>query len=145
MNKPEPNLFKRLALAFAFMWPYLQKHIKKFSLSIFLMLVVAGTTASYAYLVKEVLDQIFIGKNHTMLHVLPIAIIIITVIKNTALFFQMQIMQVIMNKITLHLQSEMYKKYIHSDIEYFDNTPTSTMVNRMIMVTSSIADGINNI
>ena len=53
----EQILFKRLFMAFVFMWPYLKKHIKKFSLSIFLMLVVAGTTASYAYIVKEVLDK----------------------------------------------------------------------------------------
>ena len=144
MQKQE-IIFTRLFIAFKFMWPFLQKHVKKFVISIVLMFVVAGATASYAYLMKEVLDKIFIGHNQKMLYILPIAIIIITVFKNASLFFQTQIMQVIMSKITLHLQREMYKKYINSDITHFDNTPTSTMVNRMIVVTNSIAEGVNTI
>lgn len=139
------NLIKHLFRSCIFMWPYVKQHTVKFTISVILMFVVSGATASYAYLVKEILDRVFIEKDQRMLYLLPFAIIATTVIKNTALFFQTQIMQVIMSKITLRMQSEMYKKYIHSDIKYFDNTSTSKMVNRMMMVTSSIADGINNI
>ena len=109
------------------------------------MLVVAGSTASYAYLVKEVLDRIFIEKNVDMLIILPAIIIAITFIKNIALFLQTRMMQVLITKVTLNIQSAMYKKYLCSDMEVFDNTSTGSMIAKIFHTAGGVADGLSNI
>jgi len=139
------GLTKRFIYALTFLKPYFIHFRVKFCVAIALMFVVAGTTAAYAYLVKEVLDKIFVEKNTAMLVILPFVIIVITIVKNTALFLQTRIMQVIMAKITLGIQSAMYEKYINADMEFFDNTSTGSMLTKMFHTTNSIADGINTI
>lgn len=139
------GIFLQLLDAIIFLRPFFISYTLPFFVAIFLMFIVAGTTASYAYLVKEVLDKIFVDHNLLMLKVLPLAIIIITLVKNVSLFFQTRLMQVIMAKITLNVQKALYRKYISSDVSFFDNTPTGAMVTRIFHTTNAIAEGLNTI
>ncbi len=114
-------------------------------MAIILMFVVAGATASYAYLVKEVLDKIFIAKNAQMLVVIPAMVVAIALVKNTALFLQTRTMQVLMAKVTQNIQEALYRKYITSNISFFDSTPSGAMISRIFQTTTSISNGINTI
>ena len=107
-----PRLLNNLISSIAFLKPFFAEFRFRFLIVMLLMIVVALTTASYAYLVKEVLDKIFVEKKVNMLIILPAAIVIVTFVKNTALFLQTRMMQVIIAKITLNIQSAMYRKYI---------------------------------
>ena len=128
-----------------FLKPYFIQYRLKFIMAIVLMFIVAGATASYAYLVKEVLDKIFIEKNTQMLVVIPAMVVLIAFVKNTALFLQTRTMQVLMAKVTQNIQEALYKKYITSDISFFDSTPSGAMISRIFQTTSSISNGINTI
>jgi len=44
--------------------------------------LVAGFSGAYAWLVKPVLDEIFINKNETLLLVLPLALFAVSVLKS---------------------------------------------------------------
>ncbi len=144
LDKENNTIYKSL-YALIFFKSYIAPFRIKFFIAIALMVVVAVTMASYAYLVKEVLDKVFIEKDTRMLVLLPAIIIIITIVKNLALFFQTRIMQVIMAKVTLKIQAEIYKKYVYSDMEFFDNNSTSSMVTKIFHTTGAISDGIHNI
>lgn len=143
--KKEKNVLLKLWKSLIFLKPFFIAYSFKFFICIILMLVVACATASYAYIVKEVLDKIFVEKNVSMLKILPSVVIIITLIKNIALFFQTKLMQSILAKITINIQKALYKKYIFSDVSFFDNTSTGAMITRIFYTTSSVADGINTI
>ena len=45
------------------------------------MIVVAGTTAYHAYLVKPALDEVFVNQNTKALTTVPLIIIFVTIIK----------------------------------------------------------------
>lgn len=140
-----PNFLKDVFTSIAFLKPFFFEFRFKFFIVIALMLVVAGSTASYAYLVKEVLDRIFIEKNAGMLIILPIIIIIITFVKNCALFLQTRMMQVLITKVTLNIQSAMYKKYLCSDMEVFDSSSTGSMIAKIFHTAGGVADALSNI
>jgi subfamily B ATP-binding cassette protein MsbA len=55
---------------------------REFFFAIIGMILVAVCTSLSAYLVKPVLDEIFINKDRYMLSVLPIAIVIVHVLKS---------------------------------------------------------------
>ena len=145
MQKQSFETIRKAYSSFIFLKPYFIQYRLKFFFAIFLMFIVAGATSSYAYLVKEVLDKIFVQKNVSMLTIIPITVVFITFIKNTALFVQTRTMQILMAKVTQNLQEALYKKYVTSDISFFDSTPTGTMIARMFQTTTGIANGINTI
>jgi len=145
MQKQSFETVRKLYSSMQFLKPYFIQYRLKFIMAIVLMFVVAGATASYAYLVKEVLDKIFIEKNTQMLVFIPIMVVLIAFVKNTALFLQTRTMQVLMAKVTQNIQEALYKKYITSDISFFDSTPSGAMISRIFQTTSSISNGINTI
>ena len=68
------DIFKRL-LQLA------KPHASKFILAMFCMLVVGATTSALAFLVKPALDEIFLKRNSDMLMWIPVAVIVIYLIK----------------------------------------------------------------
>ena len=80
-----------------------------------------------------------------MLVFIPVMVVLIAFVKNTALFLQTRTMQVLMAKVTQNIQEALYKKYITSDISFFDSTPSGAMISRIFQTTSSISNGINTI
>ena len=56
--------------------PFYKNYKKQIALSILGIIFTSFATAAIAYLIKPVLDKIFIEKNETMLYLLPLAIII---------------------------------------------------------------------
>ena len=55
---------------------YVRKHLDKIFLSLFLSIIVAGCTASIAWLLDPAVKKIFIEKNTTLTWVIPILIIL---------------------------------------------------------------------
>jgi subfamily B ATP-binding cassette protein MsbA len=146
-NKQESNnlpnyknnfyLTKRLFTTYVFPYKF------KFALSILLMFVVAGTTAAHAYLVKPALDEVFVKKNVSVLVIIPVVIMIITVIKAMASYFQMLLMNYINLYITADLRKELYNHFIYSDISDLNRSSSGEMISKIMMDISRITGGIS--
>lgn len=130
-------LTKRLFSVYVFPYKF------KFFISILLMFVVAGTTGAHAYLVKPALDEVFMKKNMAVLVVIPVIIMIITIIKAMATYFQMLIMQYINLFIMADLRKELYSHYIYSDISDLNRSSSGEMIARIMMDISRITGGIS--
>lgn len=128
------TIIKRLAKS------YIKPLIPSFILGIALMICVAVATSSYAYLVKNVMDEIFVKKDTSMLFFLPFVVIIITFIKNIALYFQMVVMQLFSLKITTALQKDIFAALLNLDLKKFNKMHTGRM---LAIITTSVA-GISN-
>ena len=68
--------------------PYYKNYKKEIVLIIIGILLVSSTTAFIAYLIKPVLDKIFIEKNEQMLYILPFVIILTYFLKGVGRFLQ---------------------------------------------------------
>ena len=75
------DVFKRFS-------PFYKDYIPYFILTIIGMGLASGGTAYSAYLVKPLLDEIFIAKDRTMLELLPYAIIAVYAIKEAGRYMQ---------------------------------------------------------
>ena len=62
------------------LWP----QRKRIFLTFLCMLLVAGTSASMIYLLKDVVDQVLIARDRSMLYLLPAAIIGLAIISGMA-------------------------------------------------------------
>jgi subfamily B ATP-binding cassette protein MsbA len=95
-------------------------------------MVVGGTTSLMAFLVKPVLDDIFIEKKMARLAVLPFLIIVIYVIKGVFSYGQAYLMSFVGEKIVARLREDLYAHLQRLSLSYFDRTPTGLLMSRIL-------------
>lgn len=122
---------------------YIRPLLGQLIFSVLLMVIVAGATSAYAFLIKNVMDRIFVEKDNAMLAILPFAIIILTCIKNVALYFQTVIMQIFSSRITTELQKDIFSGLIGLDLKTFNKTHTGSMIAIILQSTIAISNGLN--
>ena len=115
-------LIKRIAREYIF------PHYKTFLISIVLMLVIAGTTALHAYLVKPALDAVFVEKRQGALIIIPLIVLLVTAIKGFATYFQLLTMNILTLRITCDMRIKMYAHFVKSDIAKLHNRSSGDMI-----------------
>ncbi|MBI05221.1 MAG: ABC transporter permease [Pelagibacteraceae bacterium] len=110
------------------LWP---QH-KRILLTFLCMLLVAGTSASMIYLLKDVVDQVLIARDRTMLYLLPGAIIGLAIISGLAGYFEAVNMEVIGHRMVANLQSSMYRGVIRTDLQFFLDNSVGILISRFI-------------
>jgi len=125
-------LVKRLAKE------YIVIHWRTFLTSIALMLVIAGTTSFHAWLIKPALDSVFVEKNTTALIFIPIIVLIVTVIKGFATYYQLLTMNLLTMRITSDMRLRLYEHFIRSDIAKLHSKSSGDMIASIINEISSV-------
>lgn len=122
---------------------YVFPHYKTFLISIALMLVIAGTTALHAYLVKPALDAVFVEKRPNALIFIPLIVLLVTIIKGFTTYFQLLTMNILSLRITSDMRIKMYAHFIKSDIAKLHNKSSGDMISSIMNEIGSIVGMIN--
>jgi len=120
-------------------------HWRTFLISIALMLVIAGTTSFHAWLIKPALDKVFVQKDHFWLIWIPIVVLLVTVIKGFATYFQLLTMNILSMRITADLRKRLYAHFIKSDIAKLHNLSSGDMTASIMNEVSSVVGLIGTI
>lgn len=102
----------------------------RLKLVILCMVLISLTTALSAWLLKPVLDEIFVSQNHTMLYLIPIAVLINSLVKGVASFFQSSLMKQIGQKIVTEIQLRLYAHLIYADLDFLTEYPSGNLISR---------------
>jgi len=118
------DIFKRL-LQLA------KPHAAKFIIAMFCMLVVGATTSALAFLVKPALDEIFLKKNADMLVLIPIAVIVIYIVKGVCSYTQTILMSFIGQRVVADLRNKLYQQIQMQSLSFFTKHPTGILMSRI--------------
>lgn len=118
------EIFKRLL-------KYARPHVSKFILAMFCMLVVGASTSALAFLIKPALDEIFLKKNSDMLIWIPVAVIVIYLIKGVCSYTQTILMNFIGQRIVADLRSQLYRHIQMQSLSFFTKNPTGLLMSRI--------------
>lgn len=110
---------------------HIHHYRQKFLVVIFLMFVAAITTAINAWLMQPVLDSIFFNKELTMLYVVPSFVVINSIVKGGAHFYQLSTMKKLGQKIINDLQIRLYSHLIYADTKLLTEYPSGNLISRM--------------
>ncbi len=110
------------------LWP----QRKRILLTFLCMVLVAGTSASMIYLLKDVVDQVLIARDRAMLYLLPAAIIGLAVVSGLAGYFEAVNMEVIGHRMVANLQTSMYRGIIRADLQFFHDNAVGNLISRFI-------------
>ncbi len=103
----------------------------KLGLSMVCMLSVAATTSATAYLVKPVLDDIFMKQNVFMLKLLPLLVMIIFVVRGVAMYGEEYLMNYVGENIIRQLRDSLYVRITDLSLSFFHAERTGGLMSRI--------------
>jgi len=112
--------------------PYYKKFKKEIFFAVIGMIFVSTATAAVAYLIKPVLDKIFIEKNEHMLYILPVAIIVTYFFKGLGRFLQEYYVSYIGENIVMLIRDKFLRHILTFDTDFFKKTHSGELVSRII-------------
>ena len=96
------------------------------------MVLVAGASAGMIYLLKDVVDQVLVSRDRTMLYLLPGVIIGLALVSGVAGYFEAVNMEVIGHRMVANLQRLMYRGIIWADLQFFHDNSVGRLISRFI-------------
>lgn len=124
MEQQSFTLLKRLIRNF------IRPYFNKLSLAVVAMITVAICNAFHVWLVKPALDKIFYNLDKRMLLIIPIAMVVVGIIKAVATFFQNFFLKYVGQKIITDIQAKLYSHLIKSDLPYLNQFSTGKIISR---------------
>ncbi len=109
------------------------------------MLVISATTGFSAYLVKPVLDDVFIKKDARSMVFIAIAVVLVYLIKGLADYGNTYLMAFVGLDIIRRLRNELYNKILDMPISFFQKERTGTLMSRVTYDVAIVRNMVNNI
>ena len=104
--------------------------------------LVAAFSGAYAWLVKPVLDEIFINKNDALLLVLPLALFAVAVLKSAFSYGQNYLMNYVGNQVVTDIRQELFGRMIRLPVKYHDSNTSGRLVSRVINDVTLMANAV---
>ena len=128
---------------------YTKKFLRSIIISVFFTLIVAGSTASIAYLLDPAIKKIFVEKDQTLIVVIPIIIIIAFAAKGLSLYVAKIIMISVAEEVRKQIQCDMLNSLIEADTQFIDNKHSGKFISNLTydvgMITNLVSTAILNI
>ena len=118
-------------------------HLPKFILAMLCMLVVGGLTSALAFLVKPVLDDIFMKKNAAMLKWIPIAVVAIYMLKGLCTYVQTILMNFIGQRVVADIRNRLYQVIQTQSMSFFTKNPTGILMSRITNDVNSMQGAVS--
>ena len=119
---------------------YSKKFLKKILISVFFSVLVAGSTASIAWLLDPAIKKIFIDKDQTLILIIPIFIVISFTIKGVSLYFAKATMISVGEEIKKILQFDMISSLIKADTKLIDKKHSGKFISNLTFDVSHITN-----
>lgn len=104
--------------------------------------LVAVFSGAYAWLVKPVLDEIFINRNESLLLVLPLALFVVSVLKSAFNYGQNYLMNYVGNQVITDIRQELFGKMIRLPVGYHDANTSGRLVSRVVNDVTLMANAV---
>ena len=103
----------------------------RLTMAMICMVAVGALTSSQAYMVKPVLDDIFLNKNSFALMWVPLAVIGIFLLKGACNYGQVILMSFIGLRIVADLRNKLYEQIQKQSLAFFTQHPTGVLMSRI--------------
>ncbi len=106
-------------------------HLGRLGIAMVSMVAVAGLSAAQAYMVKPLLDEIFFKKDHLMLNLLPLALVLLFLVKGFFYYCYAYMMERVGHTIIMELRKKMLHHVQLLPAPFFNKTTTGELMSRI--------------
>jgi len=124
---------------------YLKPHKWRMTAAVLAMLGVSGLTASLAYLVKPVLDDIFFAKRENMLYLLSLLVVVLYLVKGFFSYIHNYQMSYIGNATVTRLRDELFGTLMRQPLSFFDGEATGVLMSRLTYDVNLLQDAVTRV
>jgi subfamily B ATP-binding cassette protein MsbA len=117
-----------------------RRYAPQYALALGLMAVVAGTTGLSAWLMKDVIDDIFVSQDRSALLWLPSVIVAIFAVKGLSAYLQEVTLARIGNRITAEAQKRMFDHILCMEVGFFQKHPSARLVSQVTESARAVRD-----
>ena len=125
---------------------FLKPYRTKLVLAMICMSFVSATQGIMAFMVKFVMDDIFIKKDATMLYFIPVSVILLFLFKGFFFYLQAYFMGYVGQRVVTDIRSLLFVRLQQQPLSYFDKTPTGQSISRIIndvtLVQNTVSDSV---
>jgi subfamily B ATP-binding cassette protein MsbA len=107
--------------------------------------LVAALSAAYAWLVRPVLDGIFIQKDEGLLLVLPLALLGIAVLKALFSYGQTYLMNYVGNRVITDIRQNLFDRLMRLPVGFHDANTSGRLVSRVVSDVSVMANAVSSV
>jgi ATP-binding cassette, subfamily B, bacterial MsbA len=107
--------------------------------------LVALLSAVYAWLVKPVLDGIFIEKNEELLLILPLVLLGVAVLKALLSYGVGYLMAYVTNRVIADIRQELFQHLIRMPVGFHDTNTSGRLVSRVVNDVGLMASAASNV
>lgn len=111
--------------------PEYRHYTGKLLLALLAMVMVAGSSAAIAWMMKPLLDDIFVNKNVQMLYVLPVFILLAYLVKGTGSYVQNTTMSFVGQDIVRKVRDRLLSHMLHLDLAFFYRHHSGELISRI--------------
>jgi subfamily B ATP-binding cassette protein MsbA len=117
---------------------------KKLIISMLAMIVVAGFNAAQAYMVKPLLDEIFLHKKQEWLVILPLALLAVFFIKGIFYFLYSYLLEWIGQCVIKDLRNRIYSHLNDLSMGFFHKNSTGELISRIMNDVSMLQGSVSH-
>lgn len=107
------------------------KHARLYVIAILAMLVVAGTTAMSAWIMRDIVNEMVVSRDIQQVMQISVAVAIIFTVKGVATFFQGMFLSRAGNSIIAEQQRKIYNRLLQQGVAFYNNIPSSDILVRV--------------
>ncbi len=122
--KKDLSVLKRLL-------PYILPYKKKLIMAVISMAIVSALTGALAYIVKPLINNIFITKSYTELILIPLLVILIFLVKNVFYYAEFYYTGSVGQSIIRSLRDEVYSVIVKLPVSKLNKIPTGVLIARI--------------
>jgi len=119
---------------------YTKVFIKKILIAFSFSILVATSVSSIAWLLDPAIKKIFIEKDHTLIYLIPLAIIIAFATKGISLYLAKTIMNRVAENVRKDISIDMLKSLVAADSHFIDSRHTGGFIARLTNDVSMIVN-----
>ncbi|MEP3048895.1 MAG: ABC transporter ATP-binding protein [Roseibium sp.] len=98
----------------------LRTYIPQYALAFVFMAIVAGTTAASAWIMRDVINEVFVNRDQDMVYVIAGVVMAIFALKGVSTYGQLVVLARVGNSIIATLQRRLFSHIVQQDQAYFD-------------------------
>mgnify|MGYP000026452913 CR=1 FL=1 len=144
MSAPDPNDLRPMAV-YRRLLGYALPHWKVLVLAFIATGVFAAVDASFAALVKPLLDQAFVAQNPTYIRWLPFAIVGLFLLRGVSSFISAYGMAWVARRVVMEVRGGLYDHLLRLPVRFFDQVSPGQVIARLTYHVEQVADAVTGV
>ena len=121
----------------------IRRFASRYILAFILMAIVAAATAASAWMMKDLINKVFIDRDPMFMTIICVAVVVIYTAKGLAAYGQEVLLARIGNKIVAEIQERLYASILRQDFAFFHEMGSAELITRLTHNARAAATALN--